>query len=249
MSLINILIASRYVVDQRRIMDALPEQMEFFITGIANDESGAIIKSECLKPDILILDLQLSEITGPELVRIVRRKSPSTAIIILQDKIFDQSVLDMFLFTNGISGFLLKESDIDKLAHIVKIIFLGGCYFNSSITVNIISSVTLINQFYDFAEFDNFSSVERSIVTLIARGFSDPQIAFELNLSIGTIRNSITIIRHKTNAKSRIDIVIYFLVTGFIRMEQLIMWNKNKYNDIINSGRSSENRSNNDEKI
>ena len=240
--IITILVASRRDEDQKRILEALPEQMDFFIIGIVKDETGAIIKSEYLKPHVLILDLQLSELNGTELVRIIRRRSPSTSIIILQDCIVNQSPVDFASLMSGISGFLLKESDIDKLAHIIKIVFLGGCYINASITVKIINSVTCINQITELPENRVFSSAERSIVVLIAQGMTDSQIADELNFSVGTIRNYMTEIRHKTKMKSRIEIVIYSLVSGLICMEHLIMWNKN-YNDaILNFGISFTNK-------
>ena len=222
--MINILIASRYGNDQKRILDALPEHMDFIITGVVKDETGAIIKSEHLKPNILLVDLQLSELSGPDLVRVIRRKSPATAIIILQDGVFSRSAADMVSFINGISGFLLKESDFDKLALIIKIVFLGGSYINTSVKNGIFNSITLIDRFPMQIENDIFSSVERNIVVFIARGLSDPEIAVELNISVGTIRNCITEIRQKINLKSRVEIVIYFLFSGLIRMENLWIW-------------------------
>ena len=231
---IKILIASRCEEDRKLILNTLSEQMDFSIIGTVRDETGAIIKSEYFQPHILILDLQLSEINGPELVQIIRRRSPSTSIIILQDGVFNHSKINMASFITGISGFLLKESDIDKLAHIIKIVFLGGCYINSSITVRIINSVTLANRFSRQAEQCFFSSAERSIIIFLAQGFTDLQIAEKLNFCIGTIRNYIMEIRQKTKTKSRTEIVIYSLVSGLINIEHLSIWKKNHNNDIIN---------------
>ncbi|MCL2265179.1 MAG: response regulator transcription factor [Treponema sp.] len=238
MSLIRILIASRHDEDQKRILEALPEQTGFLIMGIVRDETSAIIKSECLKPNILILDFKLSEITGLEFVRIIRRKSPSTAIIILFDYIDEKHDLPANLaFFNGIAGILLKDSDIDKLAHIIKIIFLGGCYINSSIVVKIINSTALFCRFNEQTECNIFSTIERSILMLLAQGLSDPQIAEELNISKGTIRNCITEMRQKTKKKSRIEIVIYSLVSGLIHSDHFYIWKKNQLNDIISLGK------------
>jgi len=238
---INILIASRYEKDQESILATLREQADFIITGMVKDESGAIIKTECLKPDIIILDLQLNAVNGLELVKIIRRRSPAAAIIVLCDNDeknpetnpcppapaadFSMSSVEIFAslaMTAGISGFLLKEPDIVKLAHIVKFIFLGGCYINISIIEKVFRLVTFINQFHgQITEQKHiiFSPVERTVITLLAKGFSDSQIAKELNYSTGTIRNCITKIRCKTKLKSRIEIVTYALTSGLIRLE------------------------------
>ncbi|MCL2444157.1 MAG: response regulator transcription factor [Treponema sp.] len=222
-SIINILIVSRYVDEQKRVVAALSEQKEFFISGVEKDEAGAIIKSERLKPDILILDLQSIMMSLPDLARIIHRKSPSTSIIILCDN-DDYVNLDVKF---GISGLLLKEEDFNKLALIVKIIFLGGCYVNSSITASVLNALSLISQFpgqFMELDFSFYSPAEHAIVTMLAQGYSDEQIAGKLHYSAGTIRNCLTDIRNKTKMKSRIEIVIYSLVSGFIRLENLGIW-------------------------
>jgi DNA-binding NarL/FixJ family response regulator len=216
--------------------------MDFSITGIVKDETGAIIKSENLKPDILILDLQLSGLHEPGLVRTIRRRSPSTAIIVLCDNC--ESTADMFDVqddlsycpveihasldvTAGISGFLLKEMDIDKLAYIVKIVSLGGCYINSSITVKVFSSVIKFSHQNKKPGNAVLSPAERNIIALLAQGFSDVNIADELNLHIGTIRNYVTKIKNKINTKSRIEIVLYSLLSGVISLDDLRKWKMN----------------------
>ena len=218
---IRILIASKRDEDQNRILDALSEKMEFSIIDIVRDETGAIIKSEYLKPHILILDLQLSGINDSEFVRSIRRRSPATAIIFLYDYIDNKfDLFADFAFIDEVSGLLLKESDIDKLAHIIKIVFLGGCYINASITVRIINSITLLKRYNIHSKSDIFTSAERSILTLLAHGMSDAQIADELNISTGSIRNCLTEVRQKTKMKSRVEIVIYSLVSGYIHVEK-----------------------------
>ena len=221
--MINILIATRYDEDQRNILAVLSQQIDFHIVGIVKDESGSIIKSEKLKPDILILDLQLSNVNELELIRIIRRRSPATAIILLCDN--NECTVENYVslaVMAGICGFLIKESDIAKLAHIINIVYLGGCYINSAIVAKLVNKVTVackVNQIPNKAEPALFSPVERSIVTFLAQGLSDAQIAKELNICTGTVRNCITEIRHKTKLKSRIEIVIYSLASGFIHLE------------------------------
>jgi len=213
---INVLIASRHSEDQKLINAALPENMDFFIVDTVKDEYGAVVKSEYLKPDIIILDLQLTVINSPNLVRIIRRKSPSTSVIVLCDK--DEDNHSILAFNAGISGFLLKESDLKLLAHIVNMIFLGGIYINPSVLFKAISSVIYIRSSSEPANQMFYSETERNIVKHLAQGFTDAQIARELNFSTGTIRNYLMKIRNKTNMKSRVNIVTYSIASGLINI-------------------------------
>ena len=232
---INVLIASRYDEDKKCILAAL-EDHEFFIVGIEKDEAGIIIKSEQLKPDVLILDMQLSMINYPQLIRIIRRRSPSTAIIILTETDEDRFV---FLTINaGVSGFLLKEEDINKLVLVVKIVYLGGCYINTSITSRVFKEVSTLNYFHKQAAEHNhmvFSSVERGILTALANGMSDNQIAKHLNYSEGSIKNILTEIKRRTKFKNRIQIVANALLFGLIHFEHLSVWSEKRRGALRNS--------------
>jgi len=219
---IGILVISRREEDRKRIIGILSDQKDFFIVGEENDEAGAIIRSERLKPDIIIIDLQLSGKDGTELISIIRRRSPSSAIILLCDNDDDDYVC--LAFKAGIAGFLIREADINKLALVVKLIYLDGYYINVSATIRVFSAVTFMNQFPEWTAEENhitFSSVERGIVTDIAQGLNDKQIARHLHFSVGTVKNYITAIKRKTKLKNRIQIVIYSLVFGLINFDYL----------------------------
>ena len=221
--LINVLIASRQMEDHQRIITALPEN-DFLIAGTEKDESGAIIKSERLKPDVLILDLNLPLIDYPELVRIIRRRSPSTAVIVLSGK--EKGSIAGCMHKAGIGGFLIKEEDIDKLAYITKIVSMGGYYTSASIFSEIINNALLTRQFPgQVSEYNTeiLSPVERGIITDLANGLSDCQIAQHLNYSEGSIKNILSALKHKTNLKSRVQIVVFALIAGLIRFEHLWM--------------------------
>jgi len=216
----KLVIASRHEEDHEVIMSSLSEQADFQITGITNNEIGAVVKTEVLKPDIIILDLQLSETSGPGLVKAINRRSPSTAIIFICDKKDSHDEVYASLYAiPGISGFLFKETDIDKLTHILRIIKMGGNYVNSSITKNSINNTTLLNKLYCQIEQVSFTLLECNILELLACGFNDTRIAGELNYSTGTIRNYLTGIREKIKVKTRVEIVNYSYASGIIQSD------------------------------
>jgi len=222
--LINIFITSEHDEDCKRILAILSAQNDFRIAGVEKDESGTIIKSERLKPDVLVLDLPPQGLGGEELAPIIHRRSPSTAIVMLCDK--DEDGYAGLALKAGISGFLLKEHDTDKLVPVIKIVSSGGYYISASITVRVFNAVTFMHNFlWQVIEEKPchlfFSPAERCIITYIAQGLSDEEIAKHLNFSAGTIKNCITAIKRKTKLKNRVQIVVYALVYGLISFEQI----------------------------
>ena len=227
---ISILVASGRDEDRNRILTVLTGHNDFNIAGIEKDETGAIIKSASLQPNVLILDLHLPGMSGTEIAPIIHRRSPSTVIVVLYDR--DENDYDSRTLNSGISGLLLKEADIDKLDSIIKIVCSGGYYFSASIIIKILSEAAFAKQFPCQAlshkpNYQYFSPTERGIITHLAQGLSDSEIADYLNFNIGTIRNCISAIKRKTKLKSRIQIVIYSLNYGLIDFDQIDLFKNN----------------------
>jgi len=220
---ISIIVTSSNDESCKLIIAILSEQNDFIITGIAKDESGTIIRAERLKPDVLILDLQSPGLGGETLAPIIHRRSPSTAIVMLCDR--DEDKYAGMALKAGISGFLLKETDMDKLVSVVRIVASGGYYISAPIINRVFSSYLFQKQFPKMpVKYPGlfYTSTERKIITDIACGFSDEEIADHLNYSIGSIRNRLTAIRRKTKLDSRVQIVIFSLVHGFISIDQFV---------------------------
>jgi len=218
----SILITSNDNEDFKYIIDSLNSQSGLNIIDVENDETDTIIKSEQLKPDVLILDLIQSVMDGAELAPIIHRRSPNTAIIMICDK--DENEYAGKALKAGILGYMLRNADMNKILYVVRIVSLGGYFISASITTRIINTITIMKQFpYNFSEkkHPEFSSMERNIIQYIAKGFSDDEIACFLHLSTGTIRNNMTEIKHRIKMKNRIQTVIYSLVHGLINPEEV----------------------------
>jgi DNA-binding NarL/FixJ family response regulator len=219
---VSILIASNNNEDFQCILNSLNRQKGFNIIGVENDETNTIIKSERLKPDVLILDLLRSAIDGAELAPIIHRRSPDTAIIMICDK--DENEYAGKALRAGILGYLLRNEDMNKILPAVKIVSMGGYFISASIIISFFRSTAFMGQFYGQENGQNntlFSPAERSIVTDLARGYSDAEIAEHLNFSKGTIKNYLAAIKHKLKLKNRVQMVVFSLVNGLISLEQL----------------------------
>ncbi|MCL2806436.1 MAG: response regulator transcription factor [Treponema sp.] len=235
--IINILVALQQVKDQKLILEALSGQKNFSIAGVEKDETGVIIRTDRLKPDVLILDLQLYSSTNPEFIHIIRRRSPATAIIILCDDEeqviynWQESIEAQASFTlnAGISGFLKKSKDLGLLEHVIQLVALDGCCINKNINTRVFNEYRHLKQFpgqtYTSTEHIStitFSPAERSVISQMAQGYSDAEIAKYLNYNTGTIKNILFAIKRKAKLKSRSHIVAYSIAYGLIQMDELL---------------------------
>jgi DNA-binding NarL/FixJ family response regulator len=223
--IINVLLTTGNDEDRDLIITTMTMQDDIRIIGVEDDEAGMLIKAERLKPDVLIIDLQPPGIDAPALAPIIHRRSPGTSIIIICDR--DENDYAGTAIRAGISGYLLRNTDMNKILPAVKIVSLGGYYISASITLKAINTITLMKKFPgQFLEIKKkypvFSSTERNIVEYIAQGLSDDEIANNLNLSTGTIRNCMAAIKHKTKQKNRIQAVIFSLVHGLVNIDDMI---------------------------
>jgi len=218
----SILITANDNEDFKYIHNAINSQNDLNIIGVESDESNTIIKSERLKPDVLIFDLIPSGIDGVELAPIIHRRSPSTGIIMMCD--IEENDYAGKALRAGILGYLLRKADMNKILPAVKIVSLGGYFISASILLKTLNTITMIKRFPgQFLEINDnspvFSSAERNIVEHIVQGFSDDEIAFRLNLSAGTIRNIMTVVIKKTKQRNRLCAVLFSLVHGLVSIE------------------------------
>jgi DNA-binding NarL/FixJ family response regulator len=213
---INVLLVAGNDEDKKLIFEAMTLQDDIQIVGVEKDETGAIIKSEQLKPDVLIMNLQPPGIDGTVLAPIIHRRSPDTSIIMICDR--DENNYADTALKAGISGFLLRKADMDKLLSVVRIVYMDGYYVSASI----IKRALDLNS-YNYIKKENlrfFSPVERCIINGIAKGVPYEEIAGQINYSAGAVKNCVTAIKHKTKLKKRSEIAVFSLVHGLINSEK-----------------------------
>jgi len=220
---IRILIASMKKNESKKIINILSSQNDFRVTCIEKDEAGVIIKTWQSNPDVLILDIQPSQFNSERLAPIIHRKSPSTAIAMLCNNREENHTGRAI--RAGVSGILLKDEDMDKLIPAIQIIVHGGYYISASIVIDTFKTDSYSNK--DPKRITEqkhliLTQLEHNIITGLARGYSDKEIAKRLNYSEGTIKNSIVAIKRRTKLNNRIHIVVYALSNGIINMEDAV---------------------------
>jgi DNA-binding NarL/FixJ family response regulator len=217
---ISIAIASRNGDDRKRISALLAEHNDFRIISTGADGYDAFMSAKNHQPDIIIMDFSLRDIDSPELAPLIKRKSPSTALIVL----CSPGDTVAHAFKAGISGYLFRHEEFDNLALSVRSVFQGGLYISKQIksyALNHFPGVAGVFSGESSVFRYSFTPTETGVFCGISGGHSDREIAETLNISIGSVRNCVNRVKKKTGLKNRTQISVNALLAGIISIGKI----------------------------
>ncbi|MDR2478032.1 MAG: response regulator transcription factor [Treponema sp.] len=223
--MVRIVIVTRLEHDRKTIMALLSSQHDFTILHAGTDGYDALISAGVLLPDIIIMDMCLDDIDGPDLALLIKRRSPSTSFIVVSpvDKDVGRAL------RAGISGYLLKQRKSEELTASIRCVIHGGYYISAPIIKRVFGGPFTLNKYGKPVHHSplstnrakapppKFSRTECRIIGGIAEGRSDKEIAEELKIQPGSIRNSLAAVRRRTGLRNRTQMVLYALMFGLIK--------------------------------
>jgi len=220
--MITIAIASKYKDDRKTITGLLVKQEDFRVISIGKDGYDALKSAMTQQPDIIIMDFSMDDIDSPDLAPIIKRNSPSTALIVLCSH--DEQNTVTYALKAGISGYLFRHEDFDNLAASVRSVFYGGLYISKSVRDYAFNYFSVPAKVFP-AETNifprPFTPTELGIFYGITRGHTDREIAKNLNINIGSLRNCISRLKKRTRLRNRTQIIVSALLAGIINIEKM----------------------------
>ncbi len=199
---------------------ALQRDREIAVVGEAEtgEEMRAILQ-DC-EVDVVVLDISLPDSSGVELVSFLRGQYPLVKIIVLS--MYSRSDYVLEAVSNGVSGYMTKETSPVRLIEGIKQV-LRGEYFFDQVTIEVIIQKALEHpqRFYDVQDnaYESLTSREQEIMRLLAEGFSVKKIAQNLYISYRTVENHRTSIFRKLKVKNAAELVHYATRLGIIDLD------------------------------
>ncbi len=183
------------VEDQRMLRTALSALLaledDIDVVGSAGDGLEGIELIRQLKPDIVIADIEMPKKTGLELADWISKQELATRVIIVTT--FARAGYLKRALDAGVCGYLLKDSPGDVLPNAIRTVYSGGRTIDPDLAAQA------------WSEADPLTDRERQVLRLSADGLTNAQIAAQLTLNEGTVRNYISESISKLDANNRID--------------------------------------------
>ncbi|MEM9774095.1 MAG: response regulator transcription factor [Chloroflexota bacterium] len=194
------------------------------VVGLAEDGADCLQKSAELEPDLVLMYLKMPKLNGIQTTEKLRKKKNGAKILVLTTYDADEWVFDAI--KAGASGYLLKDTDGDEIVHAIKETAAGRVHLDSRIAGKVLSEFRRINlqatesvskkpKQIDF-EIEKLTEREQSILEQMALGKSNADIAAELFLAEGTIKNNVSQIIQKLHANSRTQAILTALRSGLV---------------------------------
>jgi two-component system, NarL family, response regulator LiaR len=185
------------------------------VIGISNNGEEAIQRIEKLPPDVVLMDLKMPIMNGVQATRIIRDRFPQVRVLVLTTYDADEWVFDAI--RNGASGYLLKDTPSEQLISAIKDTAAGKTHVDSSIAGKLFNHIAQITPEPEPGVIKLLSEREIEILRLIGRGFSNGEIAHQLFLSEGTVRNYVSSIFSKLDVSDRTQAALLAVRNGLVK--------------------------------
>ena len=189
----------------------LGNEEDIEIVGTANNGKKAYELCRIRKPDLVLMDIQMPEVNGVEATAMIKKDFPQTKIIVLTTFNDDEYIYDAL--KNGASGYLLKDTSPTDILKAVRTVYKGGALIQSEVAVKVIDKFSqlakdTVDKHID-PKVELLTDREIEICRLIAEGKNNKEMADELFLSQGTVKNHITKILIKLDLRDRTQLAIF----------------------------------------
>lgn len=178
-------------------------EVEVLALGYDGKEAVSLYKE--WKPDIILMDIQMKEMSGLEAAKEIKDIDENAKIILLTTFLDDGYVRDALQV--GASGYILKQ-DFSGVLPALKAVFSGQNVFGNQI-VSRLPHILEEKESLPYSEY-GITSKEFEIIELVAQGLSNKEIANQLFLSEGTVRNYISIVLDKLELRDRTQLAVFY---------------------------------------
>lgn len=211
MKSVKILISDDQSIIRDGLKLILDMEEDLEVVGLAANGEEAIKLAGELNPDVILMDIRMPICDGVTATKSISVNYPNIKIIILTT--FSDDVYIFEALRAGAKGYLLKDVPSDELADSIRMVMKGGMLIHPEAAAKIVKGLGNPNAEAEPAvsekTADELTTREKEIVKLIGRGKTNKEIASELFLSEGTVKNHITNILSKLYLRDRTQLALY----------------------------------------
>lgn len=211
MKCIRLIIADDHPVVRAGLQGMLASQPDFEVVGEATNGVEAVALTAALHPDVVLMDLRMTGMDGVAAIAQIRKQQPTIPVLVLTTYDSDADILRAI--EAGATGYLLKDTPRDQLFLAIRDVAQGKSALAPAV-------MTRLLQHMHAPAGEAISAREIEVITLVARGASNKEIARGLHISEATVKSHLIHIFSKLGVADRTAAVMVALERGLISLEQ-----------------------------
>ncbi|MCC6384830.1 MAG: response regulator transcription factor [Bacteroidia bacterium] len=190
--------------DNKNVLESVQMVLKDYpaINLIATFNSGmeCVYTIELLKPDVVLMDIDMPDMSGIEVVKLIRKQFPGLPVLMLtgfedDDKVFNS-------ICAGANGYILKTTTMESLIHQIQEVYEGGAPMTPVIARKVLNAFANLQRPQSLREDYNLSNREKEVLELLVKGKSYKMISSQLNISYETVHTHIRRIYKKLHVNS-----------------------------------------------
>ena len=213
---IKVLVVDDHPVVRKGISTCLARHQQMQVVGEAADGREALRLARELQPDITLMDIDMPQMNGLAATEALHRELPKVKVLILSMHSNSENVLR--IIQSGARGFVLKEAPTDELVRAIEAVNAGEAYFSPDV------ARVALNKFVNgngaAADTVHLTSREREVLTLIAEGLSNKEIACQLSVGVRTVETHRERTMRKLNIHTVAGLTRYAIRQGLVSLSR-----------------------------
>ena len=214
---IRVLVVDDHVVVRRGLCALLATEEGIEVAGEAGDGREAVAKAAALRPDVVLMDLDMPGMNGVEATRRLLADDPSVRVVVLTS--FSLDALMMPAVRAGVMGYLLKTSRPEEVIRAVQLAAGGSTVIDPAVAGRLLREVA--GEGRRPPSLEELTDREREVLRVLAHGLSNRQVAERLGVSEATVRTHVGSVLSKLGLDTRTQAALYALHVGLVRVEEL----------------------------
>lgn len=212
---IKVLIVDDHPLARQGMAILLGEDPAFTIVGEAGDGMEAMAAARTLDPDLILMDINMPHCDGLEATRAIKAELPRARIVMVT---VSDDVQDLFeAIKHGAQGYLVKNLAPEVWIEYLKAVGRGETPISKQIAADILAEFTRTEVPSVDPTYDQLSEREREVLTWVARGSSNKEIAEALSIAENTVKNHLKNILGKLHLRNRVQLATYAVSQGFVK--------------------------------
>jgi len=211
---IRLLIVDDQALVRSGLRKLLESEPEFEVVGEAGDGEQAVWSAAHLKPDLVLMDIRMPVMDGLEATARIMGGPDPPRVLVLTTYDLDEYVYRALRV--GASGFLLKDTPPEQFIEGVRVVARGDALLAPQVTKRLIAEFLLRPESTSNPRLEQLTAREREVLSLVARGLSNREIAGDLGIGETTVRTHVGNVLAKLELRDRVQAVVFAFASGFV---------------------------------